>query len=90
MNIRVFEALYIVATSHILGFWCSILRVSAAFFHSTVYVSCSNFTLPAFIGATAGSFVCHSSPISESVACINIGVAHGIRGACFKIWSYCR
>ena len=31
MNIRVFEALYIVATSHILTFWCSIPKVSAAF-----------------------------------------------------------
>ena len=31
MSIRVLEALYILATSHILSFWCSIPRVTAAF-----------------------------------------------------------
>ena len=90
MNIRVFGALYIVATSHILTFWCSIPRVSAAF-SIQLSIFCSIFTLPAFIGANSELIVLPQLPTtSESVACMKIGVAPGIRGTCFKIWSYCR
>ena len=51
---------------------------------------CSIVFLPALIGAIASFCHCHSSPISESVVCIKIGVAHEMRNCRSKSWSTCQ